>query len=254
MKAGFRSAFFCFIMMSGAVYAEPSLSSAPCKECLMDIYLQAVTIAGIFLVALASPGPDFAVILRMSLRYGRRVSLMTSVGVGAGILIHVAYSLLGVGLLISKSILAFTIMKWAGALYLVYLGFQALRAKPAKAADVSDILDDQTDRGAPGMRRAFLVGFLTNGLNPKATLFFLSLFTVIIDPATPLTVQIAYGGMLSIMTGLWFSGLSLVLSSAPIVRAYRRIGHWLDRTFGAMLIALGVHIALSDAPSSRSSF
>src|SRR5690606_13661639 len=127
-------------------------------------------------------------------------SSWTALGVGSGILLHVAYSLLGIGLIVSQSIVLFNLFKWLSAAYLIYLGVQALRARPAVVTDLA--------AGAPvvarSARRAFVTGFITNGLNPKATLFFLSLFTVVIDPHTPLVVQALYGVYLTFATTLWF--------------------------------------------------
>ena len=144
-----------------------------------------LTVALIHLLAVASPGPDFAVVVRESVTHGRRAGTWTALGVGSAIFLHVGYSLLGIGLIVSQSIVLFNALKWAAAAYLLYIGFKALRAQPAKT--VTDDLHRET--GVRTARGAFTSGFVTNGLNPKATLFFLSLFTVVINPHTPLTVQ-----------------------------------------------------------------
>jgi threonine/homoserine/homoserine lactone efflux protein len=91
--------------------------------------------------------------------------------------------------------------------------------------------------------RAMWTGFLTNGLNPKATLFFLSLFTVVINPETPRTVQAFYGIYMAIATGIWFSGVSLFFSHPRIRTAFQKMGHWLERLTGFVLIGLGIKLA-----------
>jgi len=93
-----------------------------------------LTVALIHLLAVASPGPDFAIVVRESVGYGRRAGLFTAVGVGTGILVHVTYSLLGIGLIVSQSIVLFNALKWLAAAYLLYIGIKALRARPADSA------------------------------------------------------------------------------------------------------------------------
>ncbi len=151
----------------------------------MSMYLtEFLTVALIHLLAVASPGPDFAVVVRESVTHGRRAGLWTALGVGTAIFLHVGYSLLGIGLIVSQSIVLFNALKWLAwlaAAYLLYIGFKAIRARPTAPAaeDLAASAGERTARGA------FTSGFVTNGLNPKATLFFLSLFTVVINPHTP---------------------------------------------------------------------
>lgn len=200
-----------------------------------------LTVALIHLLAVASPGPDFAVVVRESVTHGRRAGTWTAFGVGTAIFLHVGYSLLGIGLIVSQSIMLFNALKWLAAAYLIYIGFKALRAKPG--AD-GEALQVSTVERTP--RAAFVAGFMTNGLNPKATLFFLSLFTVVINPHTPLLVQAGYGVYLAIATGLWFCLVAMLFSQARVRAGFARLGHWFDRVMGAVLIALGVKIAFSE--------
>ena len=92
-----------------------------------------LTVALIHLLAVASPGPDFAVVVRESVTHGRRAGTWTAMGVGTAIFLHVGYSLLGIGLIVSQSIVLFNALKWLAAAYLLYIGIKALRAKPASA-------------------------------------------------------------------------------------------------------------------------
>ena len=93
--------------------------------------------------------------------------------------------------------------------------------------------------------RAFGLGFLTNGLNPKATLFFLALFTVVIDPNTPTSIQIMYGLYLAVATFLWFALLSLILGVPRVRVSILRIGVWLERAMGAIFILISLQIVLN---------
>ncbi|PWB35336.1 lysine transporter LysE [Pseudomonas sp. SDI] len=201
-----------------------------------------LTVALIHLLAVASPGPDFAVVVRESVSHGRRAGTWTAFGVGTAIFLHVGYSLLGIGLIVSQSIMLFNLLKWAAAAYLVYIGIKALRARPA--APGSEAIQVSTVQRTP--RAAFVAGFMTNGLNPKATLFFLSLFTVVINPHTPLLVQAGYGVYLALATGLWFCLVAMLFSQARVRAGFARMGHWFDRGMGAVLVALGIKIAFSE--------
>ena len=192
--------------------------------------------------AVASPGPDFAVVLKQSVQYGRHNALWTSAGVGAAILLHIAYCVLGVALVLTQSSSLFMALKYVAGAYLAYLGIQALRAAKPGASSTNDI-DDQT---APeeSIWVAFRRGFFTNALNPKATLFFMSLFTLVISVTTPTSVQIVYGVYMALATWVWFSMLSLVLSKPSVRAFFQKSGYWFDRGIGVILIALAIRVVI----------
>ncbi|ASM51271.1 hypothetical protein PESP_a3461 [Pseudoalteromonas espejiana DSM 9414] len=192
--------------------------------------------------AVASPGPDFAVVLKQSVQQGRRNALWTSAGVGAAILLHVAYCVLGVALILTQSPTLFLALKYLAGAYLAYLGVQALRAaKPPE--NNSDDIDNKTVL-EESVWLAFRRGFLTNALNPKATLFFMSLFTLVISVTTPTSVQIAYGVYMALATWVWFSMLSLVLSKPSVRGFFQKSGYWFDRGIGVILIALAIRVVI----------
>ncbi len=200
-----------------------------------------LTVALVHLLAVASPGPDFAIVLRESVSNGRHAGIWTALGVGSGILLHVGYCLLGIGLIVSQSIVLFNLLKWLAAAYLIYIGIRALQARPANPASA-----ELAPLAARSPRAAFVRGFVTNGLNPKATLFFLSLFTLVISPQTPLLVQAGYGLYLALATALWFCAVALLFSQARVRRGFVRLGHWFDRLMGAVLVGLGIKVAFSE--------
>ncbi|MBV2206178.1 MAG: LysE family transporter [Pseudomonas sp.] len=205
-------------------------------------WMEFLTVALVHLLAVASPGPDFAVVVRESVTQGHRIGSWTALGVGCGIFLHVAYSLLGIGLIVSQSIVLFNLFKWLAAAYLLYLGWRALQARPLSVAEL-DAAQNVPERSAG---KAFVIGFVTNGLNPKATLFFLSLFTVVIDPDTPLLVQAGYGIYLALATTGWFCLVAWLFSRARVRAGFARMGHWFDRATGAVLIGLGARLAFSE--------
>ena len=197
------------------------------------------------LVAVASPGPDFAMVLRQSVTFGRKPAVWTSVGIGTGIFVHVAYSLLGIGLLVRSSVLAFNILKWLGAIYLAWVGQKALRAKPFSNGSAGSTGDGA--REIPDRRAAFVTGFLTNILNPKATLFFVALFSVGINPRTPVIIQSAYGVWMAAVTIAWFTLVSFFFSHDRVRATFLRFGHWFERTMGVILLGLGIRLAFATA-------
>lgn len=206
------------------------------------MYLQQFAlVAGIHLLAVMSPGPDFAMVARNSLVYSRKLAVLSAIGLGMGICVHVTYSLLGIGLVISRSILLFNTIKYIGAAYLIWVGIKSIRAKKI---DPSVMVDSQPDKSI-SQASAIRLGFFTNVLNPKATLFFLALFTQVIDPATPAAIQVGYGLEMALATAAWFSIVAVVLSHHRVKARFARVQHWLERTFGVILVALGLRVAFS---------
>ena len=197
-----------------------------------DYWPEFLKVALAHLLAVASPGPDFAIVLKQSLAHGRRTAIWTSLGVGTAILLHVGYSLLGLGLLIRSSELWFNVVKYAGAAYIAWLGVQSLRAKP-RAANTA------ANGGAPSTpttHGAFATGFFTNALNPKVTLFFISLFVLVVNPQTPKLIQAGYGLWMSLATMGWFSLVSVCFTRDDARRSFLRYGHWIDRALGVVFL------------------
>lgn len=206
-----------------------------------SLYLhEFLILSGALFLALLSPGPDFAMILKQSITYGKRASIISSIGIGLGISVHVIYTLLGIGLIISKSIVLFTIIKYLGAAYLIYLGYMSLKSKGIKlSSNKIEIKEEISDK------KSFWIGFLCNALNPKATLFFLSMFTVVVSIDTPMYIQALYGLFCIIATMCWFILTSFLLSTKKVRKFFNLFGIWFDRSVGLLLIALGLKVALS---------
>ena len=200
-----------------------------------------LTIAIAHLFAVASPGPDFAVVTRQCITAGTRAGVWTSLGLGFGILLHVTYCILGVALLISQSSFLFNAMKYLASAYLIYLGIQSVRGflKNAATSNVEHMTPEQ------GIRKAFILGFLTNGLNPKATLFFLALFTIVIGEDTPTMVQVLYGLYLSAATFIWFSLLSKLFGITIVRSRLLKMGKWFELGMGIALILFALQITLN---------
>lgn len=209
----------------------------------MSFWPEFLLIASAHLLAVASPGPDFAIVLRYAVRYGRNTAIYASIGIGAAILLHVTYSLVGIGVLIKTTPWLFQLLSVAAALYLIYLGQGAIRAKAPPLAATADITAPAEE--TPTHTSAFVSGFITNGLNPKATLFFLSLFAVIISAQTPLSYKVIYGVYMAVATAAWFCLLSCLLTQQRVRQFLLAKGYWFDRIMGILLLLLAGHLLLS---------
>jgi RhtB (resistance to homoserine/threonine) family protein len=203
-------------------------------------------IAFVHLLAVASPGPDFAIILKQSIRYDRRTAVITSIGIATGILLHVTYSLVGIGLLIANDERLFTLLKYLAAAYFCYIAWHGLRAKKPKESEDDNQSDTKQLTNVPTARKAFFTGFLINGLNVKATLFFVSLFSVVIEPSTPFVIKLSYGVYMTLATGVWFICLSYFLTHRRVRYFLQIKGYLLDRIMGLVLLVLAVQLVLSD--------
>jgi threonine/homoserine/homoserine lactone efflux protein len=212
-------------------------------------WAQFIKVAVAHLLAVASPGPDFAMVVRQSLAHGRRAAVWTSVGIGSAILVHVTYTVLGIGILLRTYPLAFVAVKFVGAGYLAWIGVKGLLSRPRSGLSGAPAgAEAALSRPAePAPRAAWTTGFLTNAFNPKVTLFFVAIFAALVDPATPKAIQGAYGLWLSASTMAWFSMVSVFFTRENVRSAFLRGGHWIDRAMGIVLIGFALALALASA-------
>ncbi len=200
-----------------------------------------ITVTLIHLLAVISPGPDFIMCVRNALTYSRKTGIYTAIGFGAGISVHIFYCLAGLALVISKSILIFNTIKLLGAAYLIYIGVKSILSK-------SSVLEvgQETKKEDISALSAIKIGFLTNALNPKATLFFLSLFTMVISPETPGSILAIMSIIMIANTIIWFSLVSIFFTHKKIQRVFEKSQNIFNKTLGGLLIALGVKVAVSE--------
>ncbi|MAY99273.1 MAG: lysine transporter LysE [Micavibrio sp.] len=193
-------------------------------------------VMSISFVAMISPGPDFLIVLRNALGLGRKHGIATALGIGSGLSIHMAYCIMGIGLIISQSIVLFSAIKYIGAAYLLWLGYKSVKSK-GWAIEAKSAQNKQKSIG-----KAFAEGFITNAFNPKATMFFLALFTQVIAPETPISWQFIYGLSIIGLASIWFTTVSVVLTQPKLRAVLAKFSKWIDRVTGVMLIGLGIKI------------
>jgi threonine/homoserine/homoserine lactone efflux protein len=230
-----------------------------------------ITQFSFFIVAVlllnATPGPDTAYIVGRSVGQGRGAGLMSALGISAGCCVHSLACAFGLTALLAASAAAFTVIKLAGAVYLIYLGLMLLLKRPAANRRVPDLptadlnahdlraLPTADPRGAAplppatarrSLRALFLQGFWTNVLNPKVVLFFVSFFPQFVSAGSPhkTLAFLVLGGVFVAMSTVWNSGVAWLAGSIT-----RRVGNnpslrrWLDRVIGSAFVGLGIKIA-----------
>ena len=197
---------------------------------------QLLVIVSLTFLVMVSPGPDMVLVLRNTFISGRRAGLQTSIGILSGNLVHITYCVLGIGLLISQSITAFSALRYAGAAYLIYLGIMSFRSG-AKTLDTSDI-----DGRRPN-RTWFVQGFVNNLLNPKGTLFYLGVFTTVIAPDTSASAMLLFiFSMMLVSASFWLFFVCTL--DRPTIREFiERSQQTVNRIFGALLLLLGIRVA-----------
>lgn len=201
-------------------------------------------VASVMLAVL--PGPDTLYVLGRTISHGRRAGLWSLAGIGTGCLVHIGASALGLSALIAASPFAFELVKSAGALYLAWLGVQLLReawARPAGAAVAGN--GTRPDEGAD-LRRLFRQGIVTNVLNPKVGLFFISFLPQFIDPARSSVAGFVALGLTFVVVGLlWI--LLLMHTTDLAARQWRgrdTVNRALKGGTGALFVGLAAKLAL----------
>lgn len=215
------------------------------------------TIAVIHLVALMSPGPDFLFVTRTAVSQSRGKAMLGVLGIAAGVAFWAGLSILGLQVL-------FTMMPWlqgtitvAGGLYLIWMGWQLLKSAMKKPVETSNEIaakeGDSIEEGASTMKHPFLFGLLTNLANPKAIIYFGSIFAGLITPDVSDLMRVVIYAMVIGETILWFGFVALIFGLAPMRRGYRKLSHWIDGLAGVLFVGFGVGLIWSVVRKSAAS-
>jgi len=201
-----------------------------------------------------TPGPDVLYIVANALRGGARAGMVAALGITAGCFVHIFAAAVGVSALMAASATAFTVLKWLGAAYLVYVGCRMLLSRSDAAIRLEANQADSTRAGGQiGYQSIFLRGFWTNALNPKVALFFLAFVPQFIAPTVehkPLAFLLL--GLLFNFNGLWVN-LGWALAAAWLASrasVVQKSMHWLDRVAGAMFVGFGIKLAMTQSPTA----
>jgi RhtB (resistance to homoserine/threonine) family protein len=200
--------------------------------------IEFLTINSIIILAAISPGPDFAIVVKNSLLSGRKAGVFTALGVSCSLIIHSIYSILGLAIIISQSLLLFSIVKYIGAAYLIFIGIKSLLAKRSSTDSI-----ELTNKFKTNIYQSFIQGALCNLLNPKAIMFILAFFTLIIKPSNSFVIQFSYGIEIALIHLLWFSCLAFLITQQNVKKGLNRIQHYVVKVMGIALIGFGARIA-----------
>ena len=202
-----------------------------------------------------TPGPDVLYIVSNALRSGTRAGIVAGLGITAGCFVHIFAAAVGVGALLAASATAFTVLKWVGAAYLLWMGVRMLLSRPSgNGGSAAAIAAAQAAPAvAVPLSKVFLGGFWTNVLNPKVAIFFLAFVPQFIAPGAD-NKALAF-----VLLGVLFNVNAIPVNTGWAIAAgwmARRVGavqrgmHWLDRVAGAMFIGFGLKLAFTDQPSA----
>jgi len=204
----------------------------------MDTALILLSVFGIFIPALILPGPDFVGVVRSSMTGGTKAGLLTTLGVSVGLLAYSSLSLLGLSaILVQYEWLAWTV-RVAGACYLIYLGIRLIFSKPANLQIAAQQKQPKSN--------AFLFGLVVTLTNPKAVVLFTSVFATAVTDETPFWLLALMIALVFASSLLWYSFVSLFMSSKPVASRFAKAGHWIERAAGVCFIGIGGKL-LADA-------
>ncbi|PKH88675.1 LysE family translocator [Colwellia sp. Bg11-28] len=208
-------------------------------ELLINTYMAeiiAVSTIAIFMAML--PGADFVMVTRTSIYNGRFAGLYMSLGMCLSVCIHASYSIAGLAVVIANSPWLFSAIKYLGAAYLIYIAWQLLTTRESLNKDQSS----STTQMSPFM--ALRLGFTCNMLNPKTSIFFLSIFTQVVSIDTPIIMQISYGLIIVLAHFIWYSGVALLLSHPSILPRFNRQKQKVDKVAGFVLMLIAIKLSL----------
>jgi RhtB (resistance to homoserine/threonine) family protein len=205
--------------------------------------LHLLVFIGVAAIVIVIPGPDTAVVTKNVLIHGRRTGLGTSLGVSAGLSLWTIAAAVGLASLVRASEVAFTVLKLVGALYLVWLGIQALRAASRESA--AEHLTRRSGGSGMGARGGFRQGVLSDLANPKIGIFFTSLLPQFVSAGRPVLLPfLVLGAIFVAMTVVWLLAYTLVAARAAQTLMRPRVRVALDRFTGVVLVGLGLRLAV----------
>ena len=204
-----------------------------------EAFLIAITILTV------TPGLDTAMVIKNTSRSGIKDGCVTSFGICTGLFVHATFSAIGISAILLQSAQLFQMMKWAGALYLIWLGINSLKATYNGIKEIN-ISETEAYRDF-SVRRSLREGFLSNVLNPKTAVFYLAFLPQFIDPNHSLFIQSFFmAGVHFLIAMVWQCSLSIALNSAQKLVKSSSILTWMEGVTGSVLIALGMKLIMDD--------
>ena len=196
------------------------------------------TVVILHMFAVMSPGPDFFLVSRQSIRYGRKIALWTAGGIGTGILFHSGLAVTGMLIVLASNDFYLLVLKFICSFYLIYLGINSL-------LNISKFDDNITNKDKWGRAGGFTMGLITNITNIKALLFFISLFGMVLSSSSNFSLML-YGLYMAVMTFLWFALVSYSFTSNIFKEKFLKFFGVFEKFLGFALVIIALQILLSE--------
>jgi len=213
----------------------------------MDVNLLGifVTVAIAHFLALLSPGPDFVLVVKSTIKNEGKNAIGVALGIASANAVYIGSCLVGVGSILAASVSVMITLKVIGGLFLIYLAVQALRARKSsyKSLDVTESTDGSSPKST--FFKEFLTGFMSGVLNPKNLLFYLSLFTVVLTPDIGFAFKLSLGIWMTLVVFLWDLSIIFVLSTRTMRSKFTKATYYIDKVTGALLGLIGFAIVKS---------
>ena len=187
-----------------------------------------------------SPGPSLALVIKNTMNGGVNQGYATAISHGLGVALYAAITATGIALILVQSPLAFKVIQYAGAAFLLYLGFKALTSKK-QSIQLDEADESTTNNDVNGWRDGFLIAFL----NPKLAIFFLALFSQFVTEEASTQQKVIMTATVGIIDALWYLIVAFTMSRGPIIQRLKRNSHIVDKVTGVFLIGLAARVVIT---------
>ena len=210
----------------------------------MDFSLLAVatTVVVAHFIALVSPGPDFLLIVKSTMKNTKRTALGVAFGIALANGLYIALCIVGVGAILTSSLIVMTVLKILGGLFLMYVAYQALLSKRSDYAFINEASDANTRNESSSFAKESITGFISGISNPKNVIFYLSLFSVVLTNDISLWFKVGLGVWMTALVFFWDAFIVIVLSQKNVRKTFSGMAFYIDKAAGSLLGVVGVKL------------
>lgn len=209
----------------------------------MDYLNEIMAVVVIHMLAVSSPGPDFFLEIKNTLQYSRKIGIYTGLGFTLGNIFHISYSIFGVQYIENNPWLM-NVVQVLGAFYLIFIGLQAIGIIKAKLKIKKSESQEEQKQDISNFE-AIKMGIITNLLNAKAALYFISIFTVVLPPNSPKSLSFTIGLLMLVITFIWFSLVAYFFTKPKIKSMYLKQEKLINTILGSVLVFFGIRLIAS---------
>ncbi len=196
-------------------------------------------------LALLSPGPDFILVVKSAFKGNRKNAIGVALGIAIANAVYIGLCLIGVGVILASSIYLMVLLKIVGGLFLIYLGFNALKVSKDRYKNLDMISSDKYEFSKSDFIKEFITGFMSGILNPKNLLFYLSLFTVVLNPEIGISFKLILAIWMTMIVFIWDVSIIYLLSKQQVRKKFTKMAFYIDKVTGVILGVIGFNIVKS---------